>query len=148
MCSLLTALFERSGPMFQRGQCFTGKVGGTGDQDWSRSLSRNRQCCLNRCGNGISRLEIDLGKNLRERLRRKSALASNLRQDKECGDRQKNLDNCLCIFIRKNRQDNRGALIMKNFAPRFDEDRCRGGVMGAINDGALIPLLKTRRPLH
>ena len=38
-------------------------------------------------------------------------------------------------------------LIAKNFAPCFGERACRGWVMRAIDDCAVVPLLKTSGPI-
>src|SRR4029077_4271852 len=36
----------------------------------------------------------------------------------------------------------------KNFPPRLRQNACRTGIMRAVDDGALVPFLKTGRPLN
>ena len=41
-----------------------------------------------------------------------------------------------------------GARIAKSFAPGLGENARGGGIMRAVDDGALVPALETRRPFH
>ena len=64
----------------------------------------------------------------------------------ERGNRRERFADTAQIFVGKNREHERRLLITKNFAPRLRQNARRAGIMRAVDDGALIPFLKTSRP--
>src|ERR1041384_5419418 len=75
-------------------------------------------------------------------------LAADPRQDRVLRDRAECFADAAQIFVFEDREDECGALTPKSIAPRRGE-RARGHrIVRAIDDGAMVPTLKTRGPLH
>src|SRR5437588_2828940 len=75
------------------------------------------------------------------------ALALNFWKKNRIGNRCELFADFSQIFVGKNGENERRALVAENFSPSVDQNSCRGRIVCAINDRAFVPTLKASRPL-
>src|SRR5262249_57196431 len=75
------------------------------------------------------------------------AFGSDFWKQDRSADRQKRVANTAEIFVGQNRENESRALVAKDFVPRPDKNFRRGGIIRAVDYGAVVPAFKTRRPL-
>ena len=74
------------------------------------------------------------------------AFGPDIRQQKQIGDWNQRFANAAQIFVGKNCKDQGRPFVAKNFSPGLDQSFRRDLIVRAIDDGALVPALKTCRP--
>src|SRR5262249_6017889 len=125
---------------------FAGKMERTSNQNWIWCLPGQSQSFINRSRDGAGECWRDGRKNFRYYVGISRAFASNFRQKNRLANRRTRFTDSTSVLGGKDCQDERGSLSAKIFSPCFGERSRGSGVMCAIDDYTLVPLLETRRP--
>jgi len=142
--SLLRAIFEGVGIAPEEGERFAGEMELARDEGalgmTPGRFERGRKIRSDGAG------ESEGGQVGDQLGRRQSAFGTDVWKKEPRGNRCEGARYSRDIFFSEHSENYGGAFVGKLFVPSFGEHLRAGGIMGAVDDGAFVPALKTGGP--
>ena len=98
-------------------------------------------------GNGVVECWSKRGEHLHGIVRREGAFAAGARKNHAPGDGRQRTPDADDVLVAQDSENDRGALVAELLPPCFSQDLRATRVMCAVDNRALIPDLKARRPM-
>ena len=144
----LQAFLECGRLALKEGERFAGEVQRTANQDERRIKTRFVPGRGQRRHGGHRQTRKLIANRVLQFLRRNCALALDRRKQNALRDRLERSANARNILVPQDREQDGGAPVAEKLSPGFRQNARARGIVRAVNDGALIPTLETRWPVH